>query len=80
MEWRRLNGQKIEQHLLTAVEDTIRREIAQGFKLKVCIGTDSQVIGTEVHLVTLDVVLGEKRVVLMMKCEVSNHRKSRMSW
>ena len=74
MEWRRLNGQKIEQHLLTAVEDTIRREIAQGFKLKVCIGTDSQVIGTEVHFATVVVFLREKRGGFMF---ISNDKSTR---
>jgi uncharacterized protein len=61
MEWRRLNGQRIEKPLLTAVEETIRRESAEGYKLKVCIGTDSQVIGSEVHFATVIVFLREKR-------------------
>jgi len=61
MQWRRLNGQRIEKPLLTAVEETIRRESAEGYKLKVCIGTDSQVIGSEVHFATVIVFLREKR-------------------
>lgn len=61
MEWRRLNGQRIEQPLLKAVEDTIKRETAEGYKLKVCIGTDSQVIGSEVHFASVIVFLREKR-------------------
>lgn len=74
MEWRRLNGQKIEQHLLTAVEETIRREKSQGYKLKVCIGTDSQVIGDEVHFATVIVFLREKRGGFMF---ISNDKAAR---
>lgn len=74
MQWRKLNGQRIEQPLLTAVEDTIRRETAEGYKLKVCIGTDSQVIGEEVHFATVIVFLREKRGGFMF---ISNDKNSR---
>lgn len=74
MEWRRLNGQRIEQPLLKAVEETIRRETAAGYKLKVCIGTDSQVIGAEVHFATVIVFLREKRGGFMF---ISNEKSMR---
>ncbi len=74
MEWRRLNGQRIEKALLTAVEETIRREKAEGYKLKVCIGTDSQVIGAEVHFATVIVFVREKRGGFMF---ISNDRSAR---
>lgn len=74
MEWRRLNGQRIEKPLLTAVEETIRRESAEGHKLKVCIGTDSQVIGAEVHFATVIVFLREKRGGFMF---ISNEKSKR---
>jgi len=74
MEWRRLNGQRIEQPLLIAVEETIRRETAAGYKLKVCIGTDSQVIGAEVHFATVIVFLREKRGGFMF---ISNEKSLR---
>ena len=74
MEWRRLNGQRIEKNLLDAVEETIRRESAEGYKLKVCIGTDSQVIGTEVHFATVIVFLREKRGGFMFISNEKNHR------
>jgi len=45
MEWRRLSGKKIELPILDAVEKTLIRESEAGHKLKVCIGTDSQVRG-----------------------------------
>ncbi len=61
MIWRRLSGQRIEKPLLEAVEETIRREVADGYRLKVCIGTDSQILGEEVHFATVIVFLREKR-------------------
>lgn len=74
MEWRRLNGQRIEQPLLDAVEATIQRETAAGYRLKVCIGTDSQVIGDEVHFATVIVFLREKRGGFMF---ISNEKTLR---
>ena len=74
MQWRKLNGQRIEQPLLTAVEETIRRETAEGYKLKVCIGTDSQVIGNEVHFASVIVFLREKRGGFMY---ISNDKSQR---
>ena len=74
MEWRRLNGQRIEKPLLAAVEETIRRENAEGYKLKVCIGTDSQVIAAEVHFATVIVFVREKRGGFMF---ISNDRSQR---
>jgi uncharacterized protein len=74
MKWRRLNGQRIEQPLLEAVEATIIKETAEGYKLKVCIGTDSQVIGSEVHFATVIVFLREKRGGFMF---ISNDKSDR---
>jgi uncharacterized protein len=74
MNWRRLNGQRIEQPLFNAVEDTIKLEKANGTKLKVCIGTDSQVIGTEAHFATVIVFLREKRGGFMF---ISNDKMTR---
>lgn len=59
MEWRRLNGQKIDLPIKEAVERTIVQEYELGNKLKVCIGTDSQVRGTEIHFATVIVFLRE---------------------
>lgn len=74
MEWRKLNGQRIEMPLLDAVEQTIEQQQAEGYKLKVCIGTDSQVIADEVHFATVIVFLREKRGGFMF---ISNERTSR---
>ena len=74
MKWRKLNGQAIDKPLLEAVEETIKRERAEGYKLKVCIGTDSQVFGEEVHFASVIVFLREKRGGFMF---ISNYREDR---
>ena len=61
MQWRRLNGDKIKLPIQDAVEQTIQRETAAGYKLKVCIGTDSQVYGDTTDFATVIVFLREKR-------------------
>ena len=59
--WRRLNGQRIEIPIKDAVKETIIRETAAGHRLKVCIGTDSQVRGEMVEFATVIVFLREKK-------------------
>ena len=61
MKWRRLNGEKIQLPIKDAVEKTLQREIANGHKLKVCIGTDSQVRGEIVGFATVIVFLRKGR-------------------
>mgnify|MGYP000188244700 CR=1 FL=1 len=61
MQWRRLNGDKIKLPIQDAVEQTIKRETAAGYRLKVCIGTDSQVYGSTTDFATVIVFLREKR-------------------
>lgn len=59
MRWRRFNGDPIELPIKTAVENAIKRETAAGYRLKVCIGTDSQVKGKETEFATVIVFLRE---------------------
>ena len=59
MRWRKFNGDTIDLPIITAVENAIKRETAAGFKLKVCIGTDSQVKGKETEFATVIVFLRE---------------------
>lgn len=61
MNWRKLSGEKILLPLVQAVEQTIIKEHAEGNKLKVCIGTDSQVRGGTIAFATVIVFLREKR-------------------
>lgn len=71
MQWRKLDGQKIQQPLLQAVEDTIVRETRAGHRLKVCIGTDSQVRGEAIEFATVIVFLREKKGGFMF---ISNYK------
>ncbi len=59
MRWRKFSGEPIELPIYEAVETVIRRERANGFRLKVCIGTDSQVKGQETEFATVIVFLRE---------------------
>lgn len=61
MNWRRLNGQKIDLPIKKAVQQTILRERAAGHRLKICIGSDSQVRGKVVEFATVIVFLREKK-------------------
>jgi uncharacterized protein len=59
MQWRQFNGATIKQEIYDAVKDTIIRESALGNKLKVCIGTDSQVKQDHTEFATVIVFLRE---------------------
>jgi hypothetical protein len=59
MRWRKFNGEPLDLPVYTAVETVIRRETEAGYKLKVCIGTDSQVKGRETEFATVIVFLRE---------------------
>src|SRR5216110_523733 len=59
MRWRKFNGDPIELPIYQAVENAIKRETDKGFKLKVCIGTDSQVKGSDTEFATVIVFLRE---------------------
>jgi len=61
MNWRRLNGDHIELPIKDKVEQTIISEHEIGNKLKVCIGTDSQVRGDIIEYATVIVFLREKK-------------------
>jgi uncharacterized protein len=75
MNWRRLNGQRIEEPLLEAVEKVLQTETEAGYKLKVCIGTDSQVFADESHFATVIVFLREKRGGFMFISNENLRRK-----
>jgi len=59
MRWRKFNGDPIELPITDAVEAAIKRETEKGYRLKVCIGTDSQVKGKETEFATVIVFLRE---------------------
>ena len=59
MRWRKFNGDTIELPIKGAVELAIQKETKEGYKLKVCIGTDSQVKGSDTEFATVIVFLRE---------------------
>ena len=61
MLWRKFNGDKIKMPIAKAVEQAIIYEAGLGNKLKVCIGTDSQVRGKLTEFASVIVFLREKR-------------------
>lgn len=74
MSWRKFDGQRIEIPIQDAVEKTIIREKELGNKLKVCIGSDSQVRGGCVEYATVIVFLREKKGGFMF---IQNSRENR---
>ncbi|MFD2144626.1 ribonuclease H-like YkuK family protein [Mucilaginibacter antarcticus] len=61
MTWRKFSGDIIQLPIIDEVEKAIERETLLGNKLKVCIGTDSQVKGTITDFATVIVFLREGR-------------------
>jgi uncharacterized protein len=61
MSWQTFSGEKIELPIRDAVEKAIHRETSAGHRLKVCIGTDSQVRGISIDFATVIVFLREKK-------------------
>ncbi|MFZ1703411.1 MAG: ribonuclease H-like YkuK family protein [Saprospiraceae bacterium] len=61
MEWRRFSGEKIALPIEKKVEETIRQEVANGHRLKICIGADSQVKGKTIEFAVVIVFLREKK-------------------
>ncbi len=72
--WRRLDGTPIDEPILDAVEAAIIRENNNGFKLKACIGTDSQVYSGRIEYATVIVILREGRGGFMFIRNQTTHR------
>lgn len=60
MTWKKFSGEIIHSPILEEVENAIIRESDNGFRLKVCIGTDSQVKGPITDFATVIVLLREQ--------------------
>ena len=73
MLWRKFSGESIRIPIKNAVEEAIIRETEAGYKLKVCIGTDSQVRYGETEFATVIVFLREKRGGFMF---ISNEKST----
>lgn len=61
MSWKKFSGESLQAPIMQEVENTIEREFQLGNKLKVCIGTDSQVKGSITDFATVIVFLREQK-------------------
>lgn len=59
MTWKKFSGETIHSSINDEVEHAIVRETQNGYRLKVCIGTDSQVKGAFTDFATVIVLLRE---------------------
>lgn len=59
MLWRKFNGERFQLPIKEEVKLAIIREKQSGYRLKVCIGTDSQVKGADTEFATVIVFLRE---------------------
>lgn len=64
--WRRFNGETIRRDIVDEVEALINVETQKGNKVKICIGTDSQVTGNITEYATVIVFLREKKGGFML--------------
>lgn len=61
MKWRKFNGEALEGSIVEQVEKVLITESTKGNKLKVCIGSDSQVTSGTTEFATVIVFLRERR-------------------
>jgi uncharacterized protein len=73
--WRTFSGEPLPLPVKKAVEEAIIKETQAGYKLKVCIGTDSQVRGDETEFATVIVFLREKHGGFMYICNDKTRQK-----
>ncbi len=75
MNWRRFNGEALGESIIDEVKKTLIREQNNGNRLKVCIGTDSQVRGNITDFATVIVFLREKRGGFMFIKNDKSHQQ-----
>ncbi len=57
--WRNFNGKVFEQPITTLVEQAIVREQKAGYRIKICVGSDSQAYKSYIAYATVVVILRE---------------------
>ena len=73
--WKKFNGEPLTRSILEEVELVLLREQEAGNRLKVCIGTDSQVYGTVIEFATVIVFLREHRGGFMYILQYNSKKK-----
>lgn len=71
MRWRKFDGTTIEPPILDAVEATLVRESEAGNKLKVCIGTDSEVRQDGIEFATVIVFERKREDLCLFEISIS---------
>lgn len=59
MNWKKFSGEVVRSSIIEEVEKSIIRETEKGYKIKVCIGTDSQVKSSHTDFATVIVLVRE---------------------
>ena len=75
MTWKKFSGETIDSPILEEIENAIVRETENGYHLKVCIGTDSQVKGALTDFATVIVLLREHHGGFMYIHQEKTHQQ-----
>ncbi|MFD1631147.1 ribonuclease H-like YkuK family protein [Pseudopedobacter beijingensis] len=75
MTWKKFSGENLHSPIRSEVENAILKEHNLGNKLKVCIGTDSQVKGSIIHFATVIAFLREHKGGFMYINQERSHLK-----
>ncbi len=70
-QWRNFRGKVFDQQITKVLENAIKRELKAGYRLKVCVGSDSQAYKTHIEYATVIVVLREGKGGFMF---ITNHK------
>lgn len=77
MDWKTIEGSPLVGDIRETVEKTILRESGNGYKVRICIGTDSQVHSHTINFATVIVFLREKQGGFMF-CNKSSVKRNGM--
>ena len=73
--WQNLKGEFFQQPIIQLVEDAIVREQMNGHRIKICVGSDSQVYGNIIHYATVIVFVRERKGAFMFIRKEKEYRK-----
>ena len=73
--WQNLKGEIFHQPIIQLVEDAIVREQMNGHRIKICVGSDSQVYGNIIHYATVIVFVRERKGAFMFIRKEKEYRK-----
>ena len=73
--WQNLKGEIFHQPIIQLVEEAIVREQMNGHRIKICVGSDSQVYGNIIHYATVIVFVRERKGAFMFICKEKEYRK-----